>query len=79
MVNLFSSGAPHIRRLFSELELALEVKSTTIASWLADQITSRTGEECEELCLRSGLNCYREDVKRNRGKSGITDSKLLLH
>ena len=31
-------------------------------------------EECEEFCLRRGLNCYREDVKRNRGKSGIPDS-----
>ena len=29
----------------------------------------RTGEECEEFCLRRGLNCGCEDVKRNRGNS----------
>ena len=23
------------------------------------------------FCLRRGLNCYCEDVKRNRGKSGV--------
>ena len=56
--------------MFSELELALEEKSTTIVSPLADQTTSRiVAEQCEEFCMRRGLNCYREDVKRNRGNS----------
>ena len=57
----------------SSLELALEVKSTTIASPLADQTTSRIiaelGKNARRLCLRRCLNYYREDVKRNRGNS----------
>ena len=60
-------------RRFSELDLGS--KSTTVASQLADQDNKqnscRTGEECKDLCLRRGLNFYREDIKRNRGKSGI--------
>ena len=58
--------------MFSELELDLEVKSTTIASSLADQTTSRIVAELGKNAssyARRGLNCYREDVKRNRGNS----------
>ena len=67
--------------VFLLLEQALEVKSTTIASPLADQTTSRIVAELGmNVCLRRGLNCYREDVKRNRGNSLAlqTQSSLTL-
>ena len=59
--------------LFSELELRLGSKEHyhCIAVGRPDntQNCCRTGEECEELCLRRGVNCYLKDVKRNRGNS----------
>ena len=60
--------------MFSELELALEVKKKRyhrVAVSRPDnkQNCCRTVEEYEELCLRRGLNCYQEDVKKNRGNS----------
>ena len=50
--------------MFSELELASEVKITTIASPLADQTTSRIVAELGVMIE----NCY-WDVKRNRSNS----------
>ena len=55
--------------MFSELEVALEVKSTTITSPLADQTTSRIVAELGENARVYGLNCYRKDVKRNKCNS----------
>ena len=53
--------------------------STTVTSPLADQTTSRIVAELGKNVIEKRLNCYREDVKRNRGKAGVTDSKFLLH
>ena len=51
----------------------------TIASPLADQTTSRIVAELgKSVCLRRGLNCYHEDVKRNKGNSLALQTSLAL-